>query len=90
MISALTLVIGNKTYSSWSLRPRLLLRHLGVAFQGDFRPAACAGHRRADCPLFPFRPGSGPTGRRSGDLGVAGDRRISGRTVSGGLAGRCA
>ena len=33
MISALTLVIGNKTYSSWSLRPWLLLRHLGVAFQ---------------------------------------------------------
>ena len=33
MISALTLVIGNKTYSSWSLRPWLLLRHLGAAFQ---------------------------------------------------------
>ncbi len=33
MISALTLVIGNKTYSSWSLRPWLLLRHLGVGFQ---------------------------------------------------------
>jgi glutathione S-transferase len=29
---SLTLVIGNKTYSSWSLRPWLLLRHLGVAF----------------------------------------------------------
>lgn len=29
----LTLVIGNKNYSSWSLRPWLLLRHFGVAFQ---------------------------------------------------------
>ena len=28
----LTLVIGNKNYSSWSLRPWLLLRHFGVAF----------------------------------------------------------
>jgi glutathione S-transferase len=27
-----TLVIGNKNYSSWSLRPWLLLRHLGLAF----------------------------------------------------------
>lgn len=26
------LVIGNKLYSSWSLRPWLLLRHLGIAF----------------------------------------------------------
>lgn len=29
----LTLVIGNKNYSSWSLRPWLLLRHFGVAFK---------------------------------------------------------
>ncbi|WP_210484883.1 glutathione S-transferase family protein [Microvirga antarctica] len=27
-----TLVIANKIYSSWSLRPWLLMRHLGVAF----------------------------------------------------------
>ena len=26
------LVIGNKNYSSWSLRPWLLLRHFGVEF----------------------------------------------------------
>ena len=30
---ATTLVIGNKNYSSWSLRPWLLLRHFGVAFE---------------------------------------------------------
>jgi glutathione S-transferase len=29
---ALTLVIGNKLYSSWSMRPWLLLRHFGVPF----------------------------------------------------------
>ncbi len=27
------LVIGNKNYSSWSLRPWLLLRHLGIEFE---------------------------------------------------------
>jgi len=31
-MSPLTLVIGNKNYSSWSLRPWILLKHLGVAF----------------------------------------------------------
>lgn len=31
-MSELTLVIGNKNYSSWSLRPWLLLRHNGVPF----------------------------------------------------------
>lgn len=30
---ALTLVIGSKNYSSWSLRPWMLLRHLGLAFE---------------------------------------------------------
>ena len=31
-MSALTLVIGNKAYSSWSLRPWLALRHIGACF----------------------------------------------------------
>lgn len=31
-MSALTLIIGNKAYSSWSLRPWLLLKHAGIAF----------------------------------------------------------
>ena len=29
----LTLVIGNKNYSSWSLRPWLVLRHAGIPFE---------------------------------------------------------
>jgi len=32
-VSDLTLVIGNKAYSSWSLRPWLLLREAGIAFK---------------------------------------------------------
>jgi glutathione S-transferase len=31
-MSEFTLVIGNKNYSSWSLRPWMLLRHLGLTF----------------------------------------------------------
>jgi glutathione S-transferase len=31
-MAALTLVTGNKNYSSWSLRPWLLLRHAGIDF----------------------------------------------------------
>jgi glutathione S-transferase len=31
-MSDITLVIGNKNYSSWSLRPWVLLRHLQLPF----------------------------------------------------------
>ena len=34
----LTLVIGNKNYSSWSLRPWLLMRHFGLQFQEVMLP----------------------------------------------------
>ena len=33
MADALTLVIGNKNYSSWSMRPWVLLKQLGIAFE---------------------------------------------------------
>lgn len=32
-MSATRLVIGNRNYSSWSLRPWLLLRHFGIGFE---------------------------------------------------------
>jgi glutathione S-transferase len=38
--AALRLVIGSKTYSSWSLRPWLLLRQLGIAFEEVVVPFA--------------------------------------------------
>jgi glutathione S-transferase len=31
-MSTLTLVIGNKNYSSWSMRPWVLMRQAGIAF----------------------------------------------------------
>jgi glutathione S-transferase len=33
-----TLVVGNRNYSSWSMRPWLLLRHFGIAFAQDVLP----------------------------------------------------
>lgn len=62
-----TLVIGNKNYSSWSLRPWLLLRHHGVDFDEVRLPL--------DTPEFYATIGNySPTGRvpvlRAGDLVV--------------------
>jgi glutathione S-transferase len=37
-MSELLLTIGNKNYSSWSLRPWILLRHLGLAFEERLIP----------------------------------------------------
>lgn len=34
-MSELTLVIGNRNYSSWSLRPWVLLKHLGLEFREE-------------------------------------------------------
>jgi glutathione S-transferase len=34
----LTLVIGNKNYSSWSLRPWLLLKQAGISFTEVYIP----------------------------------------------------
>ena len=64
---ATTLVIGNKNYSSWSLRPWLLLRHHGIAFEEVRLPL--------DTPEFHARVGQwSPTGRvpvlRDGELVV--------------------
>lgn len=51
-----TLVIGNKNYSSWSLRPWLLLRHYRVVFDEIMLPL--------DTPEFARRIGQySPTGR---------------------------
>ena len=37
---SLTLVIANKTYSSWSLRPWILMRHYGIVFDEIVIPLA--------------------------------------------------
>ena len=56
-MSDLTLVIGNKAYSSWSLRPWLLLKHLGVAFQEITVPLHAPDAADRDRPLLSLRAG---------------------------------
>ena len=42
-MASLTLVIGNKNYSSWSLRPWLFMKHVGVAFSEVLIPLDTEG-----------------------------------------------
>src|SRR5882724_7124379 len=49
----LTLYIGNKNYSSWSLRAWLLLRQLGIAFEERKLPLFTAEFRRALAGISP-------------------------------------
>ena len=44
-MSDLTLVIGNKNYSSWSLRPWILMKRLGLDFQELLIPLYTPGSR---------------------------------------------
>jgi glutathione S-transferase len=56
LMKGLTLVIGDRNYSSWSLRPWILMRHLGLSFD--------VIHIRLDTPEFKDEIARhGPTGR---------------------------
>jgi len=46
-MSSYTLVIGNKNYSSWSLRPYLLLRHFAIPFTAQLIPLFEPGYDAA-------------------------------------------
>ncbi len=41
-----TLVIGNKNYSSWSMRPWLLMKHLGIPFGERYVPLFTGDYKR--------------------------------------------
>jgi glutathione S-transferase len=51
----LLLILGNKNLSSWSLRPWVLLRHAGIAFQERVLPFETPGWRTAIAALSPSR-----------------------------------
>jgi glutathione S-transferase len=42
---SLKLVLGNKNYSSWSLRPWIAMRHAGIAFEEEVIPLYVQGSR---------------------------------------------
>jgi glutathione S-transferase len=66
-MASLTLVIGNKNYSSWSLRPWLFMKHQGVAFDEILIPLDTPTTRET---MDKY----GPSGRvpvlRKGDLAI--------------------
>jgi glutathione S-transferase len=54
-MSELRLTVGNKNYSSWSLRPWILLRHLGLAFEERLIPLDTAEFARDIATISPTR-----------------------------------
>ena len=86
-MNGLKLVIGSRYASSWSLRPWLLLKQLGLPFEEIVIPL-----RQPDTALHIRR--YSPSGKvpvllvGPAHLGLAGDRRISGGGASQPLAGR--
>ena len=72
----LTLVIGDKNLSSWSLRPWLVLQHFGFAVPRDQAAAGHAGVPRADRRSTRGAARARADRRRAAHLGLAGDRRV--------------
>jgi len=84
---ALQLVIGNKNYSSWSMRPWLALRANHIAFDEVFIPLYTGDDDKKRILSFTHS-GKGPGADRwrRHDLGFAGHYRISRRRFSGSAA----
>ena len=91
----LKLIIGNKAYSSWSLRGWLACKQSGLAVRGG--RGAALRQRLGQAPRgrrvrAVLGQGADPVGRRRGGLGQPGDHRISRREDRAGeilARGRC-
>jgi glutathione S-transferase len=62
-----TLYIGNKNYSSWSMRPWLALKHAGVDFEEVLIPLGEVGEGRAEL-IRPYSPSGKVPALKHGDL----------------------
>jgi glutathione S-transferase len=79
-VTAFTLVVGNKNYSSWSLRPWLAMRQAGIAFDEVviplYRPESKAAIlAQSPAGKVPVLRRSGPRIRRHGHWHAASRRR---------------
>ena len=80
----LKLVIGNKNYSSWSMRPWLALRANDIPFEEVFIPLYSGeADKQRILDFTPFRQGADAGRWRRDRLGFAGDHRIPRRALSG-------
>jgi glutathione S-transferase len=66
-MSQFTLVIGNKNYSSWSMRPWLVLKHFNIPFKEMYIPLYQDGTKEA---LWKWSPSGLVPALRSGDFAV--------------------
>ena len=83
------LYLGNKNYSSWSLRGFLAMKLSGALVRrADGVAVRRTRAQRVEPVVLADRAHSVPARRRDGGLGFAGDRRISRRAASGHVAGR--
>jgi hypothetical protein len=80
----LKLVIGNKNYSSWSMRPWLALRANDIPFEEVFIPLYTDDKADKDriLKLFPRGQGAGADRWRRHGVGFAFDHRVSRREIS--------
>ena len=76
-----TIYLGNKNYSSWSLRPWLVLKQIGGPVRRDRHPALRADEQGDDHEVFAFGNGSGVEAWRARCLGQPGDLRVPRRIL---------
>ena len=79
---ALTLIIGNKNYSSWSMRPWIAMKAAGIAFTEEVISLDAPDFKARVSQGLGHRQGAGAVRRRRPCLGVARDPRISRREIS--------
>ena len=77
------LVIGNKNYSSWSLRPWLLLKVKGHHVRRNPHTVVPTAEQSRDSGAFAIRQGTGAAGWCRVGLGVARNLRVHCRTLAG-------
>ncbi len=72
---SLKLILGNKNYSSWSLRPWIAMRNAGIPFEEEVIPLYEPGSAERMAAYSPTGKVPVLLGWRHGDLGVARDPR---------------
>ena len=82
------LCLGNKNYSSWSLRAWLAIRLSGTPFEERLVQLRATTTRILRTGASRRRPRAGAARRRRRRLGFARDRRVPGRAAPGHVAGR--
>ena len=79
---ALSLIVGNKNYSSWSMRPWIAMKAAGIPFTEEVISLNAPDFKARVSQGVGHRQGAGAVRRRRPCLGVARDPRIPGREIS--------